>query len=535
VTLPTPVLVGQDYLTATATGETIGTTSEFSPDLIVPAANLAPVTSQNLQTLLAAVTPAGGLRAVFLQAGASLSAATVLGAVNGLTNIIQPSTITLDLGRGTYPIGGVPADPPTGVNLVIQNGTLTGGLQTNGNVTLITVTLDPDYPALTVAGGQASVLHCILTTSGNAPNLLVTGGSLTLSNDDIIQASPSYTDPAIAVTGGTVNLGTGAAPGNNTLSVNATGDLVNNTTGSAISAVGDTFVVGGIVKPAPLLSFASLATSSPSTIPGQTAPFTATIAPDPPAAATPTGGVDFCDATTGTDLGTVALSGGAASLGTSALGLGMHVVRASYGGDANYLPSVALVTQTVTHSIYVLSGTASGAFSLSGSASINLPGAIVVDSNSRTALTESGNASVKAAGIHVVGGVSRSGNATLSPAVTAGAAAVADPLAGLTGPGTAGLTNYGAASYSRGAHTLGPAIYSQVSGSGNASLTLSPGLYLIEGGGFTVTGNASVTGAGVTVYNTSSNNSSNTGSYGGIALSGNGTFNRPAAAGASGA
>jgi hypothetical protein len=53
---------------------------------------------------------------------------------------------------------------------------------------------------------------------------------------------------------------------------------------------------------------------------------------------------------------------------------------------------------------------------------------------------------------------------------------------------------------------------------------------LIEGGGFTVTGSASISGTGVTIYNTSSTYPSSTGSYGGLTLSGNGTFSLTAPA-----
>jgi hypothetical protein len=517
-TLSTPVLAGQDYLTATATDVTVGQvgygdTSEFSPDFTIPAVNQAPLTSPNLQALLGALSASGELRTVFFEAP-SQAVADAFMAIFSSTN---PSPLTVPPGAAT-PIS-IEMNFGSGIsvneaNLVVPAGfkvSINGGAWHGGS------------PALTLASGSLTVSNATFVNTTDAPTILVTGGSLTLRND-VVQGPAAYTDPAIAVTGGTLDLGTAASPGGNTLSVSSLGDLVSNTTGNAIPAVGDTFVVGGTVKTAPSLSFSRLATSAASTIPGQTATFTATVAPDPPASATPTGSINFYDTTTGTDLGTVTLSGGVASLGTSALGLGTHVIRASYAGDANYLPSVALVTQTVTQSIYVLNGTAGGALSLSGNASINLPGAVVVDSNSRSALTESGNASIKAASIQVVGGVTTSGNATLSPAATTGVAAVADPLAGLTGPGTAGLTNYGAASFSKGAHTLSPGIYTQISASGNASLTLSPGLYLIEGGGFTVTGNASVTGAGVTVYNTSSNYPSNTGSYGGITLSGNGSF-----------
>ena len=42
-------------------------------------------------------------------------------------------------------------------------------------------------------------------------------------------------------------------------------------------------------------------------------------------------------------------------------------------------------------------------------------------------------------------------------------------------------------------------------GAGNARLTLNPGIYVIAGGGISVTGNASVTGTGVMIYNAGSN------------------------------
>jgi hypothetical protein len=85
VTLPTPVLAGQNYLTATATDMTTGDTSEFSPDFAIPAANQAPITSQNLQALLSAVAPTGGSRTVFLAATTADEAHTIIAAANGLS------------------------------------------------------------------------------------------------------------------------------------------------------------------------------------------------------------------------------------------------------------------------------------------------------------------------------------------------------------------------------------------------------------------------------------------------------------------
>ncbi len=68
--------------------------------------------------------------------------------------------------------------------------------------------------------------------------------------------------------------------------------------------------------------------------------------------------------------------------------------------------------------------------------------------------------------------------------------------------------------------TISQGVFSQITVSGNAKLTINPGTYVIEGGGFSVSGNATVSGAGVMIYNTKSSG----GTYGAINLSGNGTI-----------
>jgi hypothetical protein len=177
----------------------------------------------------------------------------------------------------------------------------------------------------------------------------------------------------------------------------------------------------------------------------------------------------------------------------------------------------------VAPSIFVLNPSASGALSVSGNASINIPGEVVVDSGSGSALKASGNAQIAATVIDVSGGFQKTGGATFSPAPTTGVS-LADPFAGLTGPCVTGLTNYGSVSVSGNAQrTIGPGIYTQISVSGNASLTMKSGTYIIEGGGLTVTGNASLNGSGVFIYNAGSNYPNSSGNFGGITLSGNGT------------
>jgi hypothetical protein len=241
----------------------------------------------------------------------------------------------MDLGGGTYSTGGVPYHPidsntATNVNFEVRNGTL-----------------DPAYPAFTVAAGNVSLLHLTLVTTGDAPTVLVTGGNLTLRND-AVQGTASYADAAISVSGGTVNLGTTASPGNNVINAGPSGQLVQNTTSTPITAVGNTFESGGTTLPALSLSFTSLTTSAnPATL-NQSVTLTATVQPNG-STVTPTGTVTFVDTSTNTTLGSVALSNGTAALTVANFSAGNHIIQARYSGDATYLFSLGSLTQSVQY------------------------------------------------------------------------------------------------------------------------------------------------------------------------------------------
>ncbi len=186
---------------------------------------------------------------------------------------------------------------------------------------------------------------------------------------------------------------------------------------------------------------------------------------------------------------------------------------------------VQTFTVAVAPSVLILDPTAGGALSLSGNASLKIPGAIVVDSSSSSAVSASGNAAVKAAVIDVHGKVQKSGNASFSPTPTTGAPVTSDPLGSLAEPSTSGLTNQGSVSLSGNAsRTIPQGVYSSISVSGNASLTLGGGTYIIEGGGLSVSGNARISGTGVLIVNAGSKYPSSGGTYGSISLSGNGSY-----------
>ena len=78
------------------------------------------------------------------------------------------------------------------------------------------------------------------------------------------------------------------------------------------------------------------------------------------------------------------------------------------------------------------------------------------------------------------------------------------------------------AGVSTGAVTAGS--YTSINASGNCKLTFSPGIYIVAGGGFSVSGNANVTGNRVLFYNAGSNFPNPGGNFGSIFFSGTGQF-----------
>ena len=159
--------------------------------------------------------------------------------------------------------------------------------------------------------------------------------------------------------------------------------------------------------------------------------------------------------------------------------------------------------------VYILDPTMAGALTISGSGSVTASGCGVwVNSSSTTAVNMSGSAILTATGGGTIK-VHASSNTgvcayscTVSPALTLGAATVADPFASLPSPTvgtTCTYTNY--TSPTTGSGSIGPGVYCGGINVGNSySLTMTSGMYIMYGGGFNVAGSASVTGSGVTVF-----------------------------------
>jgi hypothetical protein len=286
-------------------------------------------TPGNLQAAITRAQQPGGNPIVIDSPPADLNG--FLSAANRLSySPPNPVTITLLLTSGMY--SGFTIHLPHNVNLAIDD--------LAGNQAIIM----GHSPALTLLFGNVSVQGVMLTDSTAAPTILVKGGSLMLRDDTVETTGGGQA--AVAVTGGTIDLGTSADPGGNVLAITGTGEFVHNTTGNQIPTVGDSFVLNGVGQPAEL-SFTSLSASNSTAVYGQAVMFMAALAANGPG--TPTGAVDFFDASTNTDLGTAAVVNGVANLTATGLGVGTHRIVGNYPGDSNFTLSSDSLTISVVY------------------------------------------------------------------------------------------------------------------------------------------------------------------------------------------
>jgi len=135
---------------------------------------------------------------------------------------------------------------------------------------------------------------------------------------------------------------------------------------------------------------------------------------------------------------------------------------------------------------------ASGAATAQGTTSVKLNGCSLYDNSADgNALTVGGSATVQADFVGVVGGIGSSTGITATNGIRTRISPVADPYADVPAPIYSGCDqhNYTA----RNTVTINPGVYCGGIGvNANAVLTLNPGLYIIDGGGFTINGGATV-------------------------------------------
>src|SRR6188508_1738749 len=124
---------------------------------------------------------------------------------------------------------------------------------------------------------------------------------------------------------------------------------------------------------------------------------------------------------------------------------------------------------------------------------------IVVNSRGAPAVKATGNASVSAPSVGVVGSVTTTGRARVEN-LTTGIDPITDPLDGLPVPVLPRPPDVPSVVVSgQTQRTISPGVYKEITVTGRGVLTLTPGTYVILGG-FSATGNGAVTGDGVSLY-----------------------------------
>jgi hypothetical protein len=174
--------------------------------------------------------------------------------------------------------------------------------------------------------------------------------------------------------------------------------------------------------------------------------------------------------------------------------------------------------------VYALNPSASRAFQINGGNADYFTCGLQVASSSATALHMEGSAILymeNGAGVSVVGGLDLTGQTKIltypgNQTVTPGKiSALADPLGYVTAPSATGMTQRGASNTYYDMNKKPPnnaipqGVYCgglTVGNTGGATFTMS-GVYIMAGGGFTFNSQASISGSGVTIYNTSGPNS----------------------------
>jgi putative Flp pilus-assembly TadE/G-like protein len=153
--------------------------------------------------------------------------------------------------------------------------------------------------------------------------------------------------------------------------------------------------------------------------------------------------------------------------------------------------------------IYVLDPSAADAFEAANGASVQIGCGVYVDSNNASAaMYVTGGASVQASTINVVGGFKKDNGGTTSVVPTTGAQSVADPFVNLPSPTPAGSCQSGNfTAWQASEYTPAPGTYCGFSLGNGMSLQMSAGIYIIDGGTFSIQGGSTVTSSGgVLIY-----------------------------------
>jgi Flp pilus assembly protein TadG len=163
----------------------------------------------------------------------------------------------------------------------------------------------------------------------------------------------------------------------------------------------------------------------------------------------------------------------------------------------------------------------SGTIAAQGSAITTLNGCSLYDnSDNSVALTVGGSAQLTALSVGVVGNLSGVANITTTAGIRTGIAPLADPYADVSIPSFGGCSQQNFTA--KNTVTIEPGVYcGGISVNAGATLTLSQGIYYLDGGNLQVNGGGTLNGDRVTLVFTSKNRSD----FATASINGNATVN----------
>lgn len=173
--------------------------------------------------------------------------------------------------------------------------------------------------------------------------------------------------------------------------------------------------------------------------------------------------------------------------------------------------------------ILVLDPTSKSTFNAQGGGLSIVKGTpIVVNSNHPEAAIAGGGGTVKADEFFITGGYTTTGGGTFEGPIYTGRAGLPDPLIDLVPPDMSKMTieSTRKVQQTQGDVYLKPGVYKGgINVSGTANLYLEPGVYYMDGGGFGFSGQGSLKGEGVMIYNDPGN-----GNADGVSVTGQGSM-----------
>ncbi|MDH2386673.1 pilus assembly protein TadG-related protein [Bradyrhizobium sp. CER78] len=183
-----------------------------------------------------------------------------------------------------------------------------------------------------------------------------------------------------------------------------------------------------------------------------------------------------------------------------------RLMSALFGSGAVQVTARAVALGNVgTGCVLALDPTANPSVTVKGNTQLNLINCNLYDnSNGSSALNVSGTATISAAMVGVVGGVSGTSSITATNGIRTGIRAIGDPYANVT-PTMPTWCDYSNKFNVKGTTTLSPGSYcGDISVAAGATLTFNPGIYYFNGANLSVAGNATISGTGVTLVFTGS-------------------------------